>query len=190
MAPERREVGVDPKPPGREVVRHLEQRLQLVHRLVRLTRDGVDARELVHEIGTHVPVARHGHQRHRPISFPHGVCLPAQVGEHQAEEDASLRIVRGCLERFGVAGPPRIGVDACLVQIPAEVIHLRGHPAPGALIVVIGPRREAQQELLLRLVERPAEVPIVTKRGNERRGLDLCGCRANHRLCARQVALA
>src|SRR5215207_2234594 len=45
--PRSSEVGVDLEPPGRQVVRHFEQRLELVERLVRLAYQKVDAGKLV-----------------------------------------------------------------------------------------------------------------------------------------------
>src|SRR4051794_8732524 len=46
ILPQRIEGWVDPEPAGREVVGDLEQRLQPVHRLVRLTDEDVDPHQL------------------------------------------------------------------------------------------------------------------------------------------------
>src|SRR4029450_6130769 len=70
VALERREVGIDPKPPGREKVRDLEQRLELVERLPRLAGDDVDPRELVLHVGTPQSVAGHRVEAHGTPTRP------------------------------------------------------------------------------------------------------------------------
>ena len=49
MLPQWDEGRIDPEPPGREIVRDLQQRLQLVERLVGLADQDVDPGELVLE---------------------------------------------------------------------------------------------------------------------------------------------
>src|SRR3982075_2701827 len=50
VALERREVRIDAQPGGGEIVRRLEQRLELVHRLVRITGDVVHADALMVDV--------------------------------------------------------------------------------------------------------------------------------------------
>src|SRR3569623_1367597 len=56
IALEWREIRVDAKPRGREIVIHLQQRLELIHRLFRVPRQGIHARELMLDIGADVVV--------------------------------------------------------------------------------------------------------------------------------------
>ena len=51
LLPQRIEVRIHPEPAGREIVGHLEQRLQPVERLLRLPDQDVDADELVLQVG-------------------------------------------------------------------------------------------------------------------------------------------
>src|SRR6185437_3337311 len=85
ILPERIEHRIDLEPGGREIVRDLEQRLQLVERLFVLARQKVDPDELMLQVGSGIAVLRGRDQLHRAPAFPDRIGLAAQVGQRAPE---------------------------------------------------------------------------------------------------------
>src|SRR5882762_12015967 len=85
IAPQRIEGGIDLQPPAREIVRHLEQRLEAIERLLRLVREDIDPHELVLKVRTEVRIARDRPQRDRALTFPFRLDVAAKIGERQGE---------------------------------------------------------------------------------------------------------
>src|SRR6185503_8482992 len=100
VAPQRREVGVDLEPAGREIARDLEQRLEVVERLLGLAHHEVDAGELVLDVRSDVGVAADRKERHGVLTFLDRGRFAPQVGIEKTEERVELRIVRGGLQFF------------------------------------------------------------------------------------------
>ena len=95
VAPEWSEGGIDFEPAGREVIRHPEQRLELVERLLRLSDQQVDAHEVVLEVGPYEGVPADGHDRDRALPFLDRLRLPAQVGQGHTQVGMALGVL-GC----------------------------------------------------------------------------------------------
>ena len=94
VAFERREVGIDPEPPAREVVRDLQQRLQQVQGLLEFAHEEINPHQLVLVVGAAVGVATDGQERESPLTLSDRLRLPAQLSQGQAVEHMLLRIVR------------------------------------------------------------------------------------------------
>src|SRR5262249_61203701 len=80
---ERVEGRVDLQPAGREVVRDLQQRLELVERLLRLAGENVDSRELVLHVWTLDSILRHRLERGASQTLPDRFVPAAQIRERQ-----------------------------------------------------------------------------------------------------------
>ena len=93
VLPQRIERRIDPEPAGREIVRHPEQRLELVERQVRLAGEQVDPRELQLIVGPEVGVAADRHQRHAALPLPNRVRLPPQIRQREPEQRMALPVV-------------------------------------------------------------------------------------------------
>ena len=111
MATEWSECRVDLEPAGREIVWDLEQRLELVDRLLRLTHEEVDAHELVPDVR---PVRRlFGERRERygALALAHRLGFAAQVGQRQPVERVELGVLGRPPELLFKGESGRVGVD-------------------------------------------------------------------------------
>src|SRR5215208_2805197 len=93
MAPHRIERRVEPEPPGREVERNSEQRLELVEGLVRFAGQEIDPDELELEIGAEEGVALDREQLDPPPALANRLRLPSQVGERHAQNHVALGVL-------------------------------------------------------------------------------------------------
>ena len=124
-----------------------------------------------------------------PLCLADRLGLLAQVGERQAQVDVGL----------SVSGPPatcaakclsrHLGVLAGLRLVPTQRPRLRQDEPPGSAVAVERPRRQAQQQVALRVVEHPVEVVASGEVDHERRRLHLFRRRGQHRPCPREVPL-
>ena len=108
--------------------------------------------------GADVRIFRRRQERHRSLALPYGVSLTTQVGQRQS------RAARGaprCREHRQLSlerQPRRVGVDAGFRRVAPEGIGLGEFQAPVCPVVIVGARPQPQQELLLGLVQHPAQV--------------------------------
>src|SRR5215831_16303009 len=79
VAAQRIEVGIDPEPAGREVVRDLQKRLEPIERLLRFSGENVDPHELVLQVAADHGVLRYGHDGNAALALPDRFLLPAEV---------------------------------------------------------------------------------------------------------------
>src|SRR5262249_16251446 len=152
------EGGVDLEPTGRKEVRHLQQRLELVERLVGLAGKHVDPSELVLEVGPCVSILGHGEKLDAPQALPDGLILAAQIRERETEKDAPLCVVGSCTKLLLDGLARLLGVSAHIRLIALQGTCLRQGKAPGSPVVVERARREAQEQLALPLIEHPDEI--------------------------------
>src|SRR5256885_7359272 len=87
VAAQRREVGIDPQPAGGEVVGNLQQPFKLVQRLLRLSREHVDPRELMVEVGPNVCVLANRQQRYAVLSLAYRIWPPSHKGQRETQGD-------------------------------------------------------------------------------------------------------
>src|SRR2546428_11921114 len=87
VAAQRREVRIDPQPAGREVVGNLQQPFKLVQRLLRLSREYVDPRELMVEVGPKVGVLANRQQRHAVLGLAYRIWPPSHKRPCEAQHD-------------------------------------------------------------------------------------------------------
>src|SRR5206468_10792716 len=117
---QRIEAGIDFQPAGREVVRDLEQRLELVERLLRLAHENVDAHELVLVVRAADAVLRHRTESDPTLTFPDRFFFPTEVCQRHAELDVARRIT-GCRAKLLLEGLPDlfgVGTNVCGIALP------------------------------------------------------------------------
>jgi hypothetical protein len=90
-------------------------------------------------------------------------AFAALVGEREPPQRVALRLVgrRGELRVY--RHHRRVGVGARSHGVAAQAPGLGQHQPPVSPVVVEGARRQPQQQLLVGVVERPEEVPIVAE---------------------------
>ena len=81
------------EPAGRDVVRDLQQRLELVDRLLRLADEHVDPRELVLHVGAVPGILRDWSERDAALDLPDRLLFPAEVRQREAESGVELSIL-------------------------------------------------------------------------------------------------
>src|SRR6476660_1967562 len=82
ILPHRIERRIDPEPARRQVIRNLEQWLELIERLLRLPHEQVDPDQLQLNVRAAEAVLRERIQLHTPEAVADGLVLPAEIGEH------------------------------------------------------------------------------------------------------------
>src|SRR5713101_2944958 len=85
VALERREVGIDAEQAGRQVVRQLEQRLQLIERLLRLAHEEIDPDELMLHVRAGERILADGQELDAALPLSDRVRLSAQHCQSESE---------------------------------------------------------------------------------------------------------
>ena len=188
-------VGIDPEPAGREVVRHLEQRLELVERLLRLARPGCRCGRAGAGCRARCrrPCAIGSSATPRSPSRDR-LGLAAQVGEREPAEDVALGVVR---RRRGSA-PRRPAGPSRRRPGPGPVAPKRSRSAPArcprwprSSSNAAGVSRSSSSLLLV--VEHPEEIAEVAEvrddggRVDVRSATSLITRRARRQVALRQI---
>src|SRR5215216_4258643 len=100
----------------------------------------------------------------------------------------SLAVVRRGPDLRLEREPGGVGVRRHPRTIAAEPVQPGPHQAPAAPVIVECARRQPQNLLLLIVVQYPVQILVSSEESIERRGIDLPGCRADHRVGAVEIA--
>jgi hypothetical protein len=95
LSTERIESRIDPEPPGREVERDPEQRLELVQGQRRLTGQQIDPDQLELHVRAQEGIAVDREQLDPAPPLANRLRLPSQVGQRQPEQHVALPVVGG-----------------------------------------------------------------------------------------------
>ena len=137
---QRVEIRIDPEPTGGEEVRSFQQRFQLIHGLLVFTGQDVDPSQQVLIVGPAVRVLAEGLQGQPVLALADRIRLAARIRQHQAVEQAQLRVVRGVSELCLVPDAPGIGVGPRAGLVAPISIGLRYDAAPDSAVVIELPR--------------------------------------------------
>src|SRR4051794_18583617 len=150
--PQRVEVGIDPEPPGREIVGNLEQRLQLLDGFVVFPGQGVDPCQQMLIVCAAVGILRDRLQGDAALTLLDGLRLVARERQHQPVERVRLRIVGRVSELRLIPDTPGVTIGPRPGLITPVLVSLREHAAPDAPVVVELRGRESDQQPLLLVV--------------------------------------
>ena len=112
------------------MIRNLEQRLELIERLLRLAHEQVDPDQLQLDVRAAEGVLRDRIQLHALEPLADGLVLPAEIGEHDTPERVELRVVRRRPQLLLEVDARRVGVRAGASLVPAERVDLGQHDRP------------------------------------------------------------
>src|ERR1700674_5665474 len=116
------EGGIDLEPARSEVVRNLEQRLELDEGLLRLAKEDEDTSQLMLHVGTVIGVGRDGKQRDTSLALTNSIRLSAEVCERGAQQDVQLPVVGRGAQLILESDPGRVGIEPCASAITAKVV--------------------------------------------------------------------
>src|SRR5512140_3571830 len=145
------------------MIRHLEQRLERVERLLLFAGQKIDADEQMLVVGTGVPVSREWIQLDGLLPFTNGFGAATEIRECQPMKRPALRVEWRRLQGLFVRDAGRIRIRAHLDRVSPQLVCLRQNHTPGSYVVE-GGGREPQEKLLLGLIEYPVQIPVVCKK--------------------------
>src|SRR6185436_5524654 len=173
IALERRKIRIDAQPPGGEVVRHFEEPLEDIERLVVLTGYDIDPRQDVLKVRPGDLVFLWRHQSCAAFPVPDGLHLLTQVSLGEPEEEQPLGVVGGNFQYLERSGSGAVGVGSSPRFVTADPVGLREDDSPSRPVAVELGGSECKQESLLGIVQRPEEVPVVPEIGHQGGRLDV-----------------
>ena len=141
------------------------------------------------EVRSGVPILRYRKHLSCFLTLADRLGATAEVCECESAKRPTLCVLRRRRQVQIDRDTRGIGVRAHPERVSPQMVRLREHDPPRAPVLIESSRREPQEQLLLRVVQQPEEVPIVAEVGDQRRRIrPRCRC-GNDGASGRQVSL-
>ena len=180
---------IDPQQSRRQIGRNLEERLDMVERLLVLTGEQVDPGQAFLNARPPHRVLRHGSECRGLFAFRERLSFASQVGKGEgvADSQSPWRRQTDRSQLGFIFGTRQVGIVVHPGDISPKRVDLGPAQGPGGSVVAVPVRPEGEREALLCVIEQPGRILGCQHRKSGR--LDLLGGRAKHRACPRKIPL-